>query len=328
MDLTPVLFHGLDDAQVGILSHLLSHGTETSPRGLTTLESRGISFTIANPRARCIVNPIRKWSLPLALGELCWHLSEETRVDALAYYAPIWKNFADPTGHVRGSCYGAKALAGGPESAWHRARTLLASDPESRRAVIYFNDHASHLELDCRDAACAVSLQFLIRGKKLESIVSMRSNDAVWGLPYDIFLFTFLQELMAVQLGLDVGPYRHFAASVHLYQKHFDLAKRMIAFRGDTEFSMPPMVSPDMIPTFLHFERLIRTGDPAEPVARQYGGKQDATLPLYWAELQDILRRYKRAKSAGWPTVGNSNGTYERILSPLRGLESTASATA
>jgi thymidylate synthase len=52
----------------------------------------------------------------------------------------------------------------------------------------------------------------------------MRSNDAIWGVPYDIFLFSTFHEMMALQLGLDLGDYHHYAASLHIYERHFKLA--------------------------------------------------------------------------------------------------------
>src|SRR5262249_28376890 len=156
------------------------------------IENRCVSFVLSNPRRRCILNSQRKWSLPLALGELCWHLSGSVLVDALAYYAPAWRSFADSDGLIRGSCYGSKIFANDDGvSPWVRVRQLLQSDADTRRAVLYFNDSIDHLAPDCKDAACAISLQFMIRNGLLDAVVCMRSNDVIWGLPYDVFLFTF-----------------------------------------------------------------------------------------------------------------------------------------
>ena len=37
----------------------------------------------------------------------------------------------------------------------------------------------------------------------------MRSNDAYWGLPHDVFAFTMLQEILARSLTLELGTYKH-----------------------------------------------------------------------------------------------------------------------
>lgn len=302
-------YQSIDEAQVAILDHLLAHGELTSPRGLPTLEGRAVSFTILDPRRRCVLNPARKWSLPLALGETCWHLSGSTAAKDLAYYAPVWESFADDEGQIRGSCYGSKMFVGDP-SPWQRLVKLLSADRESRRAILYFNDSVSHLAIDCRDAACATSIQFLIRGGKLDAVVCMRSNDAIWGLPYDVFLFTFLQELLAVSLGLELGRYHHIASSLHIYQRHVALASRVLEFGQHEQFLMPPMQNPEMLPIFLAMERGIRTDKPRS---------SNANVSAYWQDLVEVLRLFRKSRDIGWPSILESNfsSAYLPVLVPL-----------
>jgi hypothetical protein len=44
--LAPPTFASLDEVQQAVLVHLVSTGTDTAPRGLSTLEGRAISFTL------------------------------------------------------------------------------------------------------------------------------------------------------------------------------------------------------------------------------------------------------------------------------------------
>jgi thymidylate synthase len=48
----------------------------------------------------------------------------------------------------------------------------------------------------------------------------MRSNDIWMGFPYDVFSFTAMQCLMAMELGLGIGTYTHIAGSLHLYERN------------------------------------------------------------------------------------------------------------
>ena len=80
---TPQVYKSLDDIQLDVFSHLLNFGVRVSPRGFPTVESAAISFALTDPRSRCISNPARMWSFPLALGELSWHLSGSTRADEI-----------------------------------------------------------------------------------------------------------------------------------------------------------------------------------------------------------------------------------------------------
>jgi thymidylate synthase len=311
-------YQSIDDVQQAILSHLLREGIETSPRGVATIESEALSFTLLNPRRRCVLNSARRWSLPLALGELCWHLSSATNASALTYYAMAWKTFADSDGQIRGSCYGSKIFNTNGESPWTRVRNLLGADRDTRRAVLYFNDTLSHLAVDCRDAACASSLQFLIRGGALDAVACMRSNDVIWGLPYDVFLFTFLQEMMATTLGVEVGVYHHFAASAHLYSKKRDLASRVLACTTSSEFAMPPLKAVNQVGSFLEFEQRIRLYDEAP---RAEG------LSDYWEDLVQVLLLFRTSKKIGWQSALASTAPTLRYLSVLEPLMQNSVAT-
>lgn len=308
----PYIFQSLDEAQHSLLSTLLGEGEQVCPRGMSTLEIRAASFTIANPRNRCITSPERRWNMALAIGELCWHLSASEAVDTLSYYAPAWKKYADEKGNVRGSCYGRKGFGKvDGSSPWNLTLGLLKADPSTRRAVIYFSDSISHLDLTCNDAACASSLQFMIRESRLEAFVSMRSNDAIWGLPYDVFLFTFLQEMMARELGLELGPYHHYASSLHLYERHFSLAKRIINADSVKAFPMPPIGDLSELPRFLT----------AEEEVRESGHYfEAASLSPYWRELLTVLLLFHNSKLVGWQQACSENPgplPYPEVLAPL-----------
>jgi hypothetical protein len=53
----------------------------------------------------------------------------------------------------------------------------------------------------------------------------MRSNDLVLGACYDVPAFTLMQEVMANDLGVKVGCYYHFANSMHVYSRHYGMAR-------------------------------------------------------------------------------------------------------
>jgi len=304
-------FHSLDEVQVAVLELLLNEGVRTAPRSMPAFECEAVSFALVHARCRCVLNSARRWSLPLALGELCWHLSASTLASDLAYYAPAWKCFADPHGRIPGSCYGAKIFHHSAHGTpWSLARRLLQTDPQTRRAVLYFDDATSHFAPECPDAACANSLQFLLRAGKLDAIVAMRSNDVIWGLPYDVFLFTFLQELMARELECELGTYYHFAASLHLYERHRELACSVLNSAVPITFTMPPVTTPQVPEAFLEFERSLRKNE---------------YLPLlndlddFWQELAVILRLYRNSRDIGWSAALRSSSSiqYLPVLRPL-----------
>lgn len=76
---------------------------------------------------------------------------------------------------------------------------------------------------------CTLFHHFFVRNNKLHMTVYMRSNDILWGLPYDINGFCFIQEAMAGILNYEIGSYTHIVGSLHSYnereQQLIDLLK-------------------------------------------------------------------------------------------------------
>ena len=277
-------FATLDEIQRWALKSALELGGISSPRGMPTIELLAQSFTLEHPRSRCIVAPKRRWSLPLAIGEFCWHASGSDDLRWIEYYAPRWREFSDDQQRIYGSCYGARIFGAEPGcvSQWNRLIDLLSSDPDSRRAVLNLQTFSPALTNAAKDVSCTTSIQFLVRQRRLHAIVTMRSNDMIWGLPYDIFLFTMLHELLACTLKVDMGSYHHSVGSLHLYKRHIALAERILAAPAPSAHEMPPMEHPEELPAFLRCETAIRAG----------GAVDLSELKPYWRMLGEALAAY------------------------------------
>jgi len=63
----------------------------------------------------------------------------------------------------------------------------------------------------------------LYREGKLNAIVTMRSNDAVFGYPNDLAWQTFVLERLCNDLKLEVGNIHWNVGSLHVYERHFNL---------------------------------------------------------------------------------------------------------
>lgn len=287
----------LDELQSWVLSSLLTEGQQAKPRGLQTLELFPATLTLTRPRNRCVLNRERRWNLPLAIGEFCWHVSGSNDLRFIEYYAKRWREFAEDGSTIRGSCYGHRIFSQSRESRsqWDQVTELLRRDPSSRRAVLNFQDQTEDL-ISQKDIPCASTMQFLIRDSRLHAITCMRSNDAIWGLPYDVFLFTMFQELLACELGLPLGNYIHTIGSLHLYERHFDLARRIVGVPAVPAEEMPAMQLHDQLRRFLDLEARARTGTNIHPHEKQ-------SLHPYWRDLLSVLEWFRHAKEAG---------TYER----------------
>jgi thymidylate synthase len=283
-------YEDVESAFIDALSVAWRTGVSVAPRGAETRETVGMSLRIKNPRARLITHPARRWSLALAVGELCWHLRGASDVGSLAYYSRAWADASADGKSISGSCYGRRIfgeVAGGV-SQWVAVREILRRDPDSRRATLLFGPPVNVFERDAPDFPCATAAQFIARGGKLNLLVFMRSNDLIWGFGYDCFLFTMLQERMALELGLDLGWYQHVVGSLHLYSRHFELAQRIQeqSHRSGQRF-MPPMGDLDSIDDFVNYEETLRR---AENISKP------PTLPQYWRQLAFVLFHFRLSK--------------------------------
>ena len=276
-----------------LIAETLKNGRVVVTRGSSTREILGCGFDLENPRDRLITLPSRKMSLPLAFGEFCWHLSVSTSVEFLSYYASIWKNFSEDGESISGSCYGHSIFsASHTNSQWNKVKQLLQRDPNSRRAVLQFYDHNLGLDETILDISCTMFTQFFIRENKLDCLTFMRSNDIILGLPYDIFFFTMLHEIMAAELGVGLGTYSHRVGSMHIYDHHLDWAKKILKDSPQESAGMPPMQGIEQISSFLDAEELIRVNH-WDSVSEQIN-KVD--LNEYWMELLNVFITFKQKK--------------------------------
>jgi thymidylate synthase len=213
----------------------LSTGKECFPRNKKIKELKNYSICIANPRKRLVLNPLRAISLPFAFGELLWYLSAKNDVETMQYYSRNMANFSDD-GKTLNSAYGYRIFGRHPAipfNQWEHAKNQIESDINTRQAVIHLHTPNNK---PTRDEVCTLTLQFMVRDGKLDMFVNMRSNDVITGFTYDAFAFTVMQELMANELNLPLGNYYHNAASMHIYEKDFDLLESVITLREPLKY--------------------------------------------------------------------------------------------
>ena len=104
----------------------------------------------------------------------------------------------------------------------------LRKDHDTRQAVVTLWDPKHDAIGGKRDHPCTTAFNFRIRDERLNMTTFMRSNDAYWGWPYDVYQFSMVQQAVANCLGLETGTYTHHAASFHLYEPHWDVAKQIV----------------------------------------------------------------------------------------------------
>lgn len=185
----------------------------SKPRGMEIKERIGQVCVLTNPLKCLMTIPQRKLSYQFAVIEKMEYLYGKHDAERIKAYNRNIGSYAGEYGYFDGN-YAQRF------NFWlDHVYGLLKNDPDSRQAVISIYDQTARHQ--SKDIPCTLTLQFFIREGKLHLIASMRSNDLLWGFPYDVNAFCFIQEVLAAWLGVEVGTYQHNVGSMHIYLNDF-----------------------------------------------------------------------------------------------------------
>ena len=202
---------------------LKDKGKKLQIRGSEVIELIGVNIEILNPRDRVITEVNRKFPLKGAMAEFLWYMTCNNRVEIIIPYLKHWINFSDDGVYVN-SNYGYQ-WQGQIENVIKK----LKSDRYTRQAVVTLFDK-KYSSYTGKDTVCTPNFQFFIREDRLHLIVSSRSRDLIRGECIDQFTFTCLQELVANELGIELGTYQNCIGSLHIYSDHYDLLQSEMKF--------------------------------------------------------------------------------------------------
>jgi thymidylate synthase len=180
-----------------------------------TRELTGVHICLEDPTQSLIyLKKNWKWCFQELFDRMSgiFNMPEEYANPGRAYhFRPTWKRKLEKEGgkfhYSYGECYRKQVPA---------IIQQLKKQKTSREAIINMW-HEDYLitQPAYNRRPCTLTIHFLIRDKKLQCYVNMRTNDLVNLLPYDIFHHTFLQRYIAQILGVGLGSYHHFAS--HMY---------------------------------------------------------------------------------------------------------------
>jgi len=229
-----------DDLYIPTLLGLLKSGHVVRPRGMVTRERLGVTTVLKEPTRRLFTNPKRRVNAVFNLLESAWILAGRKELRLLAPYNSQFLKFvvdgAIPTLVEMYSSGGERAynLTENAPYGW-RIRNhfgidqladclkALQKDYDTRQAVmVLWDPKLDNSDAATKDRPCNDLVMFNIRnvdGKhRLYMTVINRSNDLTLGLYNVNFIqFSTIQEAMASILGIEVGTYRHYSNSLHVY---------------------------------------------------------------------------------------------------------------
>jgi len=198
-------------------------GKAQSSRAGDTFELLHAILEVQDPRQRWVVSRRPALNPAFAIAEIIWLLAGSNDAAALNYWFPALPKYAG-AGPTYPGAYGRRLRGHFGVDQLRRACDVLTATPDSRQVLLQIWDPRVDLPEQAgtpssEDIPCNVCAMLKLREGRLEWTQVMRSSDIYRGLPYDLFQFTFLQELLAGWLGVNVGSYCHWSDSLHVYRK-------------------------------------------------------------------------------------------------------------
>lgn len=216
-----------------------------TPYKNTTVEFLGPTIVLHEPRANLIACSGRRFNYRYMIAEMLWNLCGTGDIDVLQKVFPgVTRFVSDQPENLRRHAtwaYGTDMSAG----FWFILHEL-EKDLGSRRAIAY-----TTRQFDYGTPPCLSSIQFIVRGSKLDAFVTMRSNDIWRGFPLDVYQFTMWQIMLANCLKLKVGKYYHHVGSLHMYDTDRLELEAMLEKQIDSIETSA--VSPGMLKNILNF---------------------------------------------------------------------------
>jgi thymidylate synthase len=208
--------------QAAIAARDESIALKQASRAGDTRELQDALFSIEDPRQRWISSRLPPMNPAFAIAEVVWIVNGRNDSAFLNFWNPGLPKFQGE-GETYYGAYGWRLRHAFGFDQIEQAYHALRDNSETRQVVLQIWDPRLDLPMEgglprSKDIPCNVCSMLKIRGGCLEWTQIMRSNDLIRGFPHNVVQFTYLQELMAAWLRLDLGHYTHVSDSLHVYE--------------------------------------------------------------------------------------------------------------
>ena len=188
--------------------------------GVKTVEIMNAAFFANQPAIFGTVNQ------DYVQRELEWYKSMSLNVNDIPGGPPeIWKMVSSNDGIIN-SNYGWCIYSKENGDQFQNVVNELTKNPGSRRATMIYNRPSMHKDYNkdgMSDFMCTNAVQYIIRDNKVNALVYMRSNDAVFGYKNDYAWQKHVLQELVNELGWynQIGDIYWNVASLHVYERHF-----------------------------------------------------------------------------------------------------------
>lgn len=240
-----IIKHGVSDEQYDVRPHW-DDGTPAH-----TIKKFGIVNRYDLSKELPILT-IRRTAFKSCIDELLWIWQKKSN-NIHDLKSHIWDSWADETGSI-GKAYGYQLAKKSkyPEGEFDQVDRVLYDlkhNPQSRRIMtnIYNFDDLHEMNL----YPCAYSMTFNVSGDTLNGILNQRSNDMLTANNWNVLQYSILLIMFAQVSGLKPGTLVHVIADAHLYDRHIELAKKVIKHK---QHKAPRLIVDPEVKNFYDFK--------------------------------------------------------------------------
>jgi thymidylate synthase len=295
-----IVVNSLDEALAQTLKQLIEDGSKvaisdplSTAAGRTTYEILNYSVRVTNPKRRFPGNPEVHFGAVAAVSRFVWMMSASDRASDIAFYQPRAATFSDDGLTIPGSSYGRRILS--PRPGLNQLAGVierLKQDPNTRRAFLSIYQPEDAVRTS-RDIPCLLSLGYHIRDGRLHATTYMRANNAYSLFPYNFFEFSLLAEMIAAELGIEVGPFTHSVASMHIYEEDIDRSRAIVRGSSNT-LESPTLELPSKplagVRGLIALEPLVRAvGHCGAHRLEEVRARADQQLAGVWRDMFQVL---------------------------------------
>ena len=197
------------------------------------------------------ITTLRYTNFRAALDEILWIWQKKSN-NVHDLNSHIWDAWADENGSI-GKAYGYQLgvkhhYKEGNFDQVDRILFDLKNNPASRRIMSNIYVHADLSEMALYP--CAYSVTFNVANGKLNAILNQRSQDFLTANNWNVVQYALLVHMFAQVSGLKVGEFVHVIADAHIYDRHVDMIKEVIA---KEPLPAPRLVMDESIKNFYDF---------------------------------------------------------------------------
>ncbi|MBQ3611825.1 MAG: thymidylate synthase [Firmicutes bacterium] len=173
---------------------------------------------------------LRPTAIKTAVDEMLWIWQKKSN-NIKDLRGKIWDSWADENGSI-GKAYGYQLgvkykFPHGEMDQVDNVLWQLKNTPYSRRIMTNIYNFADLTEMGLEP--CAYSMTFNVTGNKLNAILNQRSQDILAANNWNVVQYAVLVHMMAQVSGLVPGELVHVIADAHIYDRHVDIIKELIA---------------------------------------------------------------------------------------------------